>query len=142
MLLFLLAHQHGKHQLQSGFKIRGAVERVLSGADRSSSAPGNFLDSERVLVTKLSKRCLNTLLEVLEQYVSVQSPFEQIFAKKKLKNCKKIKILLNIRSTAPLQLFSREPLRRSAPLIFSRTAPPLRSKKNSADFEPCLMQIK
>jgi len=87
---------------EAGFKIRGAVERVLSGADRPSSATLHLfihtplhrfaplkviLDSEQVLVKKLSKRCLKTLLEVLEQYVSVQSPVKLIFAKEKLKNC-------------------------------------------------------
>ncbi len=49
--------------------------------------------------------------------------------KKKTKKLQKIKILLNYHSTAPLQLFSREPLH----WCFHG---PLRSEKNSADFEP------
>jgi len=40
-------------QLGSGFKIRGAVERVLSGADRSSSAPTIFSNSAFPLRSKL-----------------------------------------------------------------------------------------
>jgi len=72
-------------------KIRGAVERGLSGADLSAyffhhplhlSALRNCLDSERVLIAKLSKRYLNTWLAVQMQYVIGCKPFEQILRKK------------------------------------------------------------
>jgi len=89
-----------------------------SGAERTAPAPlrSIYLFILRSTAPKLSKRCLNTLLEVLEQYVSVQSPFQQVFAKNKLKNCKKN------------QNFDKFPLRSNF-FRENRSTAPLRSKK-------------
>ena len=69
-------------RLQQGFEIRWAVERVLSGADRSSSAYFFKIRSAKVIFFWLRAGPSYKIDWPNDKNLSVESPFEQSFAKK------------------------------------------------------------
>jgi len=94
-----------------GFKIRGAVERVLSGAERTAPAP---------------------LRSIYFFILRSTAPLQVIFwiqSGSLLQNCQKGALTPCSRCWSNMWAFR-------ALLLNFRSTAPLRSKKNSADFEP------